>query len=455
MEYLWGVGCWGYLGVALLISILLILGYLKKRTKFKWTKRATRVSLSYYGISLALVICCGMLFSQPFDIIALILVTLFSEILLFAINGVIAPFERAKNLGFSYRSTEVLRKNNLIKIVITGSFGKTTCKNVLTALLSEKYKVIATIGNYNTPIGLAKSVLDIPPAGFSESEKPLIFIAEAGARRMGDVDRICRLVVPTYGIITGVCAQHLDTFRSVERVKRAKQELANFIGENGTVIFNGDNPHTLEMSKEFKGKPIVVGTSSGNAVVRNLRVSILGTFFELCVNGEVIPLKTSLLGRHNAINIALCVALALELGVSKESIINVVSALKATPHRLEVIKSGGITILDDSYNANLIGVMEGLKIVATHVGRRVVYAQGVVECGIKKGEINRAIGREIGKIADVVMLSGENTKQMERGLREGAFSGKIYKFPTIMHAQDAFKNILKQGDILYIQNDIP
>ena len=103
----------------------------------------------------------------------------------------------------------------------------------------------------------------------------------------------------------------------------------------------------------------------------------------------------------------------------------------------------------------MVGVKEALNLIASYGGRKVIYAQGIVECGRQKGKINQEIGRAIGKVAEVVMLSGENSKHLLKGLKEVGFKGEIFKFSTIMHAKDSFKNILKQGDIFYIQNDIP
>ncbi len=455
MEYLLGVGFIPYLIISLVASALMLGKYFSSRAHFKFTPRGLRVYLPYSIVLLALVMVFSLLLVDIYRLISLTLLLLFSEIILFMVNGIIAPFERARNFRYAYKNTAPIRQKHVIRIVITGSFGKTTCKNILTALLSEKYKVFGSEKNYNTPLGLAKSVGNIPPAGFSESEKPLIFIAEAGARRMGDVTKMCSLVTPTYGIITGVCAQHLDTFKTLERVKRAKEELSNYVGEKGTVIFNGDNEHTLEMSRNFKGKGVVVGTKMGGITIRNLKTTIQGTSFELHTREGVLPLKTALLGRHNALNVSLAVALALELGVEREVIIRVVEGLSPVEHRLEIRRNGNLTILDDSYNANEVGVMEALEVLSTFLGRKVIFAQGVVECGRKKREINEKIGRKVGETADVVLLAGENIPHLKRGLQEVGYLGKIYEFTSVMHAKGEFKNILRQGDILYIQNDVP
>jgi len=453
-KYLSVVGVLIFSTLLLLIGVLLLIAYYSSRKRFKFTARGIRVSLPYFLCIFALNVTFSLVFNGFIRLLCLTLTAFISEYILFIMNSIIAPLERKRNYAYAMRNSRAVRESDLIKIVITGSFGKTSCKNILLKLLEEKYSVFTPSGNMNTPMGISRYIAKLP-AGFSESEKPVIFLAEAGARRRGDVKDICRLIGVNYGIITGVCDQHLDTFRTTENIKKAKQELADFIGANGVVVFNGDNEHTLKMSKEYPGKSIVVGEKNGNVKIENLRSTILGTSFNLVTESGVVALKTSLLGRHNAFNVALAVALAIELGIEKESVKKVVESLEPVPHRLELIKANNLSILDDGYNANERGVMLGLELVSTYPGRKVVYAQGVVECGLKKKKINLKIGQKVGEIADVIILSGENAKYIRRGILSSGYKGKIYHFKNILHAKREFGNILKGGDLLYLQNDIP
>ena len=443
-----------YLTFSIIMGAVLLTYYFMGRKRFRFTARGIRIFAPYFACIIALNILFSLLFSGFIRLISLIALSFVGEYILFAINGVIAPFERKRNCAYAMRNSKVIREKSIIKIVITGSFGKTSCKNILLKLLEEKYSVFTPGGNMNTPMGISKYISQLP-AGFSETEKPVIFLAEAGARRRGDVRDICRMIGVNYGIITGVCSQHLDTFRTTENVKKAKQELSEEVGKNGVMVFNGDNVFTLAMSKEYAGKSIVVGEKNGDVKIRNLRSTIAGTSFELVRENSVIVLKTSLLGRHNALNVALAVALAMELGVDEESVKRVVLSLTQTPHRLELVRSGSVLVLDDGYNANERGVLEGLKVVESYSGRKVIYAQGVVECGLKKRRINVKIGERVGAVADVVILSGENSKHLRRGLKNSGYKGEIYHFRNVMHAKGEFKNILKSGDLLYLQNDIP
>ncbi len=350
----------------------------------------------------------------------------------------------------------MLRSKEIIKVVITGSYGKTTCKRILTELLKSKYQVLATKGNFNTPMGLLKSVENHKDslANRGNITKTLLFIGEAGARSKGDVEEMCKLINPTYGIVTGVCAQHLKSFGNLEKIASTKEELPKYIGKNGVVVFNGENSSSLKMSKDFLGKSIVVG-GEGTVFIKNLKMTLRGSTFTLKTEMGDISLKTTLIGRHNAVNVALCVALAMELKVEREEIIEAIARVTSEPHRLEVKEEGGLFIVDDGYNGNVEGVKSALEVLKECKGRKIIYSQGIVECGKLERALNREVGILVGKVADVVILSGINAKYIEKGVKEGGFNGEIYKFPSIAHATEGLKHILKQGDILYLQNDIP
>ncbi len=441
-------------GVFLIFGIVSMICYARKRTKFRFTARGLRVAVPFYLVG----ICLAFL-TLPFQSVRYLtasVVGLSAHFILGGVNLMIAPFERIRNAKYARERTAALRKKEIIKVVITGSYGKTSTKRILTEFLKGRYEVVSSLGNYNTPLGLVKSIENHIELLESHENltKTVVFIGEAGARRKGDINEMCRLIEPTYGIITGVAEQHLDSFGSVERIAETKEELAGYLGRRGTVVFNVDNPYVKAMSERFCGKSIGVG-SGGDVEITGIKMNAKGTNFDLRVGDEVIPIRTELLGAHNAKNVALCVALALEMGVDKAEIQRIAEHLKAEPHRLEKRVSGTITVLDDSYNANILGVRSAMEVLENMDGRKVIYAQGIVECGTERRKLNGEVARLVSKVADVVILSGENAKIIEKNLKKDDFQGKIYKFSSLMHATEEFKNILKAGDILYLQNDIP
>ncbi len=440
-EFTW-VGVHISLLALLLGTVFELQRYLRRRTKFKFTHRGIRLTLACVTVATVLI-----LFSSTHAVVTC--ACCYS--LFFLINFLLNKIEHARNLSYAKKLVSPLFERECLKIVITGSYGKTSVKNILKEILKEKYTVVATEGNLNTPIGIGITVQKHINT-IENPQKPLVFIAEAGARRKGDVMEICNLLQPSYGIITGVSAQHLESFGSVHTVAETKAELLEYVGADGVMSFNGLNPIVLKLSSRFKGKNVVVGR---DLTVEDLAVSESGTTFTLSGRCFNIPLKTSLLGSMNAVNVALAVGLALELNISREYIKSAVERLKPVPHRLELSKAGDVFILDDSYNANVEGVKSALEVVSAFSGRKIVYAQGIVECGKKAREINREVGRLVAGCADVVLLSGENARHVLNGLRDADFKGEVRRYKNLMHAKADFKNILKGGDVLLLQNDIP
>lgn len=357
------------------------------------------------------------------------------------------PHFEKKNAKFVAEQCGHLRESNAIKIGITGSYGKTSCKNILYAMLSRKYLVAVTDRNFNTPMGIA-----ITAEKMTGREE--IFIAEMGARRRGDISLLADLVQPDYSITTGVCAQHLGTFKSLHNIYLEKSELSR--RTKTASFFNCNDKYALKMYKECKGRKIkVCCNKSGDVYATDLTTDCRGSSFTLCYGDDTLVLQTRLLGKHNVINIALCAALALELGVDREAIRDAVKELKPVPHRLEYIYSNGIHILDDSYNSNPLGVRCALEVLDDFDARRVVLSQGIVEGGKRSAELNARVGRELARHADCVILVGRNARYVGRGLEQAGYKGEVVRFRDLKGAQKHFKEILRTGDALLLQNDLP
>lgn len=357
------------------------------------------------------------------------------------------PYFERKNAKFIERNCAKLVESNAIRIGITGSYGKTSCKNILCALLQRKYSVICTEKNYNTPMGIALTAERM-------TGKEDIFIAEMGARRRGDISYLADLVKPHYSITTGVCSQHLATFKSVHNIFWEKSELSK--RTQILSVFNCNDKYALKMYKECKAKKLKVCVNKeGDVYATDISCDERGSRFKLIYKDRTLELQTKLLGRHNVINIALCAALALELDVDERAVCDAVKELKPIPHRLEYIYSNGIHILDDSYNSNPLGIRSATEVLAGFSGRKIVLSQGLVECGRKCAELNKNVGRELAYRADVVILCGRNAKNIEKGLTECGYEGKIYRFRDLKRAQAHFKEILQIGDVLLLQNDLP
>ncbi len=352
-------------------------------------------------------------------------------------------------------------RKSMIKIGITGSFAKTTVKNVLTTILNQEYKTYCTPSNYNTPLGICRAVKQLP-------EDCEIFVAEMGARNQGDIAELCNIVKPQYGIITGVGSQHLATFKSKENIYATKKELSDYIdGLNGGVtVFCADNKYSKKMFEESKAsEKICLSTEEflcASKYKKEIKVSDVkcdseGLKFVLHIGEKKKDCVCKLIGKHNLNNILLCVALATELGLNIVQISKGINMLTPIEHRLQTIElPSGITIIDDSYNSNEEGAKLALETLKLFKGRKIVATQGLVEMGAGQEKANFELGESIALVADIAILIGVNKENIRLGmLSEGYCDKNIYTVTHLDDAKNLFTAMLKKGDVLLLQNDLP
>ena len=354
-----------------------------------------------------------------------------------------AGFENARNRKFVKRAGQVLDESNVIRVGVVGSYGKTTVKNVLNALLSVRYKTAASPASYNTPMGVAKTVFS---HSFSSAE---VFIAEMGARKAGDIAELCALVKPQYVAFTGVCAQHIQTFGSEENVLKAKCECLSC----GATVVCGS------------GLREKIGENYGENVrflpencVKNVRFEATKTYFTLVLNGGEIDVETKLLGESAVENIALAAYLAEEMGLTNEEIARGISLIEPVPHRLELTESGGVYILDDGYNANIKGAKEALQALARFEGRKCVVTPGLVECGVLEEELGLELGKAIALAGlDKVILVGETLVGVVKNgyVSAGGNQDNLMVVKSLAQAQETLKAWVQTGDCVLFLNDLP
>ena len=382
----------------------------------------------------------GLIAYAPFAI-----TPIFLPFLLCLANGVEGAFEKIRNKKFVKRAGQVLDETQITRVAVVGSFGKTSVKNILKTILSEKFSVVETPASYNTPIGVAKTVFS--PA----FEKKQVFIAEMGARKAGDIAELCKMVKPDYALFTGVCEQHISTFGSEENVFEEKSEILKC----GAFVVCGEGLR-IRVEAAF-GKPENVAFADF-AAVRDIHYYATETQFVLLLGGEKIKVKTPLLGQSGAENILLAATLAYKMGLSALEIERGIAKIVPTEHRLQLFESGGVYILDDGYNCNPRGAKESLRALARFAGRRCVVTPGIVECGILEEKINCELGAEIAKIApDTVILVGETlVGSVKKGyLDAGGEEGKLFSVSTLDGAKPLLAERIGAGDAVLFLNDLP
>ena len=292
---------------------------------------------------------------------------------------------------------------NLIVIGITGSNGKTSIKEILTQLLSIKYKVITTQKNQNT---LKGAIIAINKFLNTDTQ---IFICEMGARCIGDIKKICNFVNPNLGIISTVSPQHLETFKTEKNIYLTKKELADYLNEN-YCVFNIDNEQVLQMYEEKIGKKSSISINSkSDLYASNIHIVNYHTYFDIHYNSQIYPCHTNLLGEHNVTNILLALNLALHLGIDINSAIQKIISLSPTPHRLEYIKSH-IDIIDDSYNCSINSAKMAINVLKSSPKFKIICTPGIIEGGKKQYELNSQLSSMINEVADCVIIVGKTNR---------------------------------------------
>jgi len=385
-----------------------------------------------------------------FALIALIPMSL--PVVLIICNAILYPLEENIRLGFLSKAQRKLRRpefESLIRIGITGSYGKTSCKNILARMLEKKYHVATSPASFNTPMGFSKTINNI-----LEPEHEVI-IMEMGARYEGDIRYLAKLFKPKYGILTSIGPQHLDTMGPIERVQRTKSELVHALPSDGIAILNGDNERCRQV---FEGLEIEKYLSNLDTMATDKKITQDGCEFTLHIDGKFVQVKTRLLGRHNIENILMCAILAEKLGVEIEKIAEAISELEPTRHRLELTTTqAGVHVLDDSYNSSPDGVRASLEVLSLFKGMKIVMTPGLVELGAKQDEENFKFGVRIAEVADKVIVVNEiNRTSILDGLKSQKFDDKsIFTVANLEEAKSVYAGLLKSGDVLLIQNDLP
>lgn len=444
----------------LLFSALFIVNLFtaKQKTPLKYTKRMTRLVIVFFlltaifSVGLAFL---GLRFIPYLSFGIIGIVPLFLPGIVFLAYYITYPLEKLIANSYVKKAKKKLsERNDLIVVGITGSYGKTTVKNILKTILSEKYQVCATPASFNTPLGLSKTILS------TLEDNHNVLIAEMGAKQKGDIKDLCEMVKPAYGLITGVGNQHYLTFGSFEKILETKSELAQFVlGNNGNVYVNTDNELTCKILNNY---PNVIQVSSNDEKfdlkVKNIKVSNEGSTFELEYKKETVKCKTALLGKHNISNIMLAVRVALDLGLSLGEIANGVEKIVVVPHRLEIIKTmSSYTIIDDAYNSSVEGSKAALEVISGFEGKKIVITPGLVELGSEQQKCNYNFGVDMAKVCDYVIIdSAINYDSIFAGLVDSGFDKeKIIQVATLKQGIEVLGGLTVEGDVVLFENDLP
>ncbi len=438
---------WLVLGAFALVAALLFVArlHIPQKKPFAVTRRMFRLMCLVFVMNLAGTALLSLLTISPYLMFAgADYVVLLAAVLL-------RPVEDRINAGF-YNSAraKLAARQDLIRIGITGSFGKTACKQILKTILSEKYRVLATPLSFSTAMGVSRVVNE------QLRDEHQVFIAEMGAQHKGEIKELARLVSPRIGVLTCVGNAHLESFGSIEAAAQTKFELIQNLPEDGMAFFGSDASYgdrLYKLCKAEKYRANIGAEVECYMRAESVETGTSGTRFELiCADGERAWMHTRLLGAYSVRNIALCAAVARKLGMSMEEIARGVEKIKPVRHQLQLVRGGEVNVIDDSLNALPEGAAEALNVLRDFPGRRILVTAGLTELEADADDKNFAFGTQVKDCADYVILIGpEGTRALMSGLMSRKFPKSAVRM--VREASDAaalVKEIADEGDsVLY------
>jgi UDP-N-acetylmuramoyl-tripeptide--D-alanyl-D-alanine ligase len=374
-------------------------------------------------------------------LIAIIPITLLIEAI--CVNLLGNTLLALKRRGTLRSANEKMARHPGQKIAILGSYGKTTAKELLAAVMSSEKELRFSEGNRNVLISHAQWI----NTAITGKENYVIF--EFGEYKKGDIAQLAELTHPDYAIITGYAPNHLDSYKTEEALKDDLRSIQKYV-DRTNIYASEQAAHALGMEEDFS-QSRVRGRKIGNC-----KLSLEGMSFELTDSDGKVAIQTKLVGRHLVGIIAAVYVICLELGISQSAILNALAKIEPYPHRLKPRNLHGAWIIDDTYNGNLEGIRAGIALLKEVSAKRKIYVTpGLVEQGSKKVAVHEEIADLLvnSKIDEIVLMKNSATEIIADRLQEKSYVGKIVYVTDPVEYYQRLEYTIADGDIVLLQND--
>ena len=330
--------------------------------------------------------------------------------------------------GFEMKAEKRLDSmENMVVVGVTASYGKTSIKNYIAHILSAKYKTYATPRSVNTFGGVLKDINEDLP---SDTE---VYVVEMGARGAGDIREISKFVNPHLAIVGKIGPAHIEYFRTLENIRNTKME-----------ILSSERLQEAWVHDSAMVKPEKIVHNFGKEI-SNIRATLDGLDFEM----DNVDYHANILGSFNAMNIAAAIKIAKALDIDNETIQKQLETLEPTPHRLQRMDAAGKVIIDDSYNGNIDGMLEGFALASTYDGRKVLITPGLVEVD---DEFNVQVAKKANEVFDVVVVTGDLNYSL---FKQYIDEDKLVKLESKDKMQEMLVEETRAGDLILFANDAP
>jgi len=306
-------------------------------------------------------------------------------------------------------------------VAVTGSTGKTTTKDLLMGVLAQRYRVLGTRGNFNNEYGLPLTLLEI-------GEEHQVAVVEMGMRGQGQIEALCRIALPTIGVITNIGETHLELLGSVSNIAQAKAELLKDLPNQGLAVIHGDSPYADRIASVCPARVVRFGAGEGHDV--QLLSSVTGqqgTRFKASVYGDEHEFFVPVPGRHVAVNALAAIAVGRALSIGFEEIRQGLESTALSPQRLHIMELDGLTIINDSYNASPVSMKAALDVLADLAGTspRIAVLGSMFELGTYSEQGHLEVGRAAAESGVTALVTvGEDARLIARGALEAAMDDR-------------------------------
>lgn len=430
--------------ICFLLSLIVTNIGLINKEKLKMTNRVKRYTLIYFLVSYFILIVTKMTIYKSIFILNTFII--FYILIIHFIATVVE-----KQLRYLYKKeAQKIIKNKTI-IGISGSYGKTSCKNIIYDLLSQTSNVSKTPKSYNTEIGIIKSIRECV------NNLDEYFICEYGVDRVNSMNKLMKIVKPNVTLITEIGPQHLLTFKNIENILNEKIKLAKVLKKEEYAVINNDNEYLNKSVKQLNCKVITYGIkNTSDIMAKNIQSNIEGSTFDLYVNNKKITeITIRLLSEHNIYNFLGAIGVLKALNKPLDNIKEYARKVQPTEHRLELKKINDIPVIDDSFNSNVKGFKMAIDVLTNMNKKRIIITPGIIEQGKENEKVNYELGEYMAQKIDVAILVGKNSNSISKGLEAKKIGkGNIIYADNFIQAWNLAKQI-NEDKIILIENDLP
>ena len=343
---------------------------------------------------------------------------------------------------------EFYRQQFDIKVVgITGSVGKTSTKEIIASVLSEKFQVLKTLGNFNNELGLPLTI-------FRLREGDEVAVLEMGINHFGEMHRLSKVARPDVCVITNIGQCHLEFLGDRDGVLRAKSEIFDFVAPDGNIILNGDDDK-LATLREIKGiKPIFFGNESGRAIyATDIRsAGIKGVWCNIHVGEECFEVMVPIPGYHMVLNALAATAVGRSLDMTNEEIKRGIEKLESLSGRFHIIEANGITVVDDCYNANPVSMKASLKVLNDAETRKTAILGDMGELGEEEQQLHEEVGAYLGTLdIQTAVCIGPLAAHLAEAAKKVKPQMQIFTAGSVEEAMEHLPEWICKGDTILVK----